>query len=603
MKRFVISIVMAGICICGCTKSKMSPGAIGAIDYLALQKKAESFTPAMGVSGGELILASPTEPKSFNPITSTEPGTGKFTQFMYEGLVHINGVTLKPEPGLAQSWEVGPDGLTWTFHIRKGVVWSDGAPFSAYDVEFTFNDLIYNDSINPNASRDIFLFDGKRAQVKAIDSLTAQFVLPIAFAPFLRSMSQEILPKHKFEQCVARNKFAGVLSMQTPPDSMVVTGPFTLDGFVPNQKVVFKRNPVYWQKDSAGNRLPYLSKITYLIVPDQNVELAKFKRGEIDYLMGKGEDFADLKKGEVKGGYSVFRLGSSTGSNFLLFNQNSLRDPKTGKPYVDSIKQSWFRNESFRKAVAYALDKQSMISTVYSGLGYSQWSPMSPAEGYFYNPNVPQYPYDLARAKATLAAAGFVDSNKDSILEDAGGHSVEFTFLTNSGNIERQKIAEIIRKDLLRVGFKVHFQVMDFSSLIQKMDNPPYDWDAVLLGLSGGVEPHFGKKVWHSSQNLHMWFPRQKSPSTPWEARIDSIFDAGVKELDESKRKALYDEWQLIAVDKLPLIYTVLPERVLCIANKFKNVNPSVNGGLLYNIERIYIQPKVQIAPDTSKKK
>jgi peptide/nickel transport system substrate-binding protein len=603
MKRFVISILMAGICICGCTKSKMSPGTIGAIDYMALQKKAESFTPAVGVSGGELILASPTEPKSFNPITSTEPGTGKFTQFIYEGLVHINGVTLKPEPGLAQSWEVGADGLTWTFHIRKGVLWSDGAPFSAYDVEFTFNDLIYNDSINPNASRDIFLFDGKRAQVKVIDSLTAQFVLPIAFAPFLRSMSQEILPKHKFEQCVARNKFAGALSTQTAPDSMVVTGPFTLDGFVPNQKVVFKRNPVYWQKDSAGNRLPYLSKITYLIVPDQNVELAKFKRGEIDYLMGKGEDFADLKKGEVKGGYSVFRLGSSTGSNFLLFNQNSLRDPKTGRPYVDSIKQSWFRNESFRKAVAYALDKQSMISMVYSGLGYPQWSPMSPAEGYFYNPNVSQYPYDLAKAKATLAAAGFADINKDSILEDAGGHSVEFTFLTNSGNIERQKIADIIRKDLLRVGFKVHFQVMDFSSLIQKMDNPPYDWDAVLLGLSGGVEPHFGKKVWHSSQNLHMWFPRQKTPATPWEARIDSIFDAGVKELDESKRKALYDEWQLIAVDKLPLIYTVLPERVLCIANKFKNVNPSVNGGLLYNIERIYIQPPVQIMPDTSKKK
>ena len=603
MKRFVISIVMAGICICGCTKSKMSPGSIEAIDYMALQKKAESFMPAVGVSGGELILASPTEPKSFNPITSTEPGTGKFTQFMYEGLVHINGVTLKPEPGLAQSWEVGPDGLTWTFHIRKGVLWSDGAPFSAYDVEFTFNDLIYNDSINPNASRDIFLFDGKRAQVKAIDSLTAQFVLPIAFAPFLRSMSQEILPKHKFEQCVARNKFSSALSTQTAPDSMVVTGPFTLDGFVPNQKVVLKRNPAYWQKDSAGNSLPYLSKIVYLIVPDQNVELAKFKGGEIDYLMGKGEDFAELKKGEVKGGYSVFRLGSSTGSNFLLFNQNSLRDPKTGKPYVDSIKQSWFRNESFRKAVAYALDKQGMISAVYSGLGYSQWSPMSPAEGYFYNPNVPQYPYDLAKAKATLAAAGFVDINKDSILEDAGGHSVEFTFLTNSGNIERQKIAEIIRKDLLRVGFKVHFQVTDFSSLIQKMDNPPYDWDAVLLGLSGGVEPHFGKKVWHSSQNLHMWFPRQKSPSTPWEARIDSIFDAGVKELDESKRKALYDEWQLIAVDKLPLIYTVLPERVLCISNKFKNVNPSVNGGLLYNIERIYIQPPVQIMPDTSKKK
>ena len=231
-----------------------------------------------------------------------------------------------------------------------------------------------------------------------------------------------------------------------------------------------------------------------------------------------------------------------------------------------------------------------------NGLGYPQWSPMSPAEGYFFNPNVMQYPYDPAKAKATLAAAGFKDINNDSILEDAGGRPIEFTFATNSGNIERQKIAEMIRKNLQQIGFKVHFQVMDFTSLIQKIDNPPYDWDAVLLGLSGGVEPHFGKKVWHSSESLHMWFPKQKTPSTQWEARIDSIFDAGVRELDEVKRKALYDEWQQIAVDKLPLIYTVLPERVICISNKFKNVNPSVNGGVLNNIERIYIEPLQQKA-------
>jgi peptide/nickel transport system substrate-binding protein len=589
---FVLSI-----CIPGCVKTKQPPpSAIDAIDYMALQKKAESFVPAIGVYGGEIVLTSCAEPKSFNPITSTEPSTSKFTQYMYEGLVHINGVTLKPEPGLAQSWEVSPDGLAWTFHIRKGVVWSDSVPFSAYDVEFTFNSLVYNDSINPNSSRDIFVFNGKKALVRAIDSSSVEFTLPIPFAPFLRSMSQEILPKHKFAQYVQHKNFSNALSVQTPPDSMVVTGPFSLGLFISSQKVILKRNPLYWQKDSSGNRLPYLSTINFLIVQDQNAELMKFKRGEIDYLLAKDEDYATLKKGELKGAYTVYRLGSATGSNFLFFNQNTLRDVKTGRPYVDSVKQSWFRNEGFRKGVAYALDKQSMIASVMNGLGYPQWSPMSPAEGYFFNPNVMQYPYDPAKAKATLAAAGFKDINNDSILEDAGGRPIEFTFATNSGNIERQKIAEMIRKNLQQIGFKVHFQVMDFTSLIQKIDNPPYDWDAVLLGLSGGVEPHFGKKVWHSSESLHMWFPKQKTPSTQWEAKIDSIFDAGVRELDEVKRKALYDEWQQIAVDKLPLIYTVLPERVICISNKFKNVNPSINGGVLNNIERIYIEQPQQKA-------
>jgi peptide/nickel transport system substrate-binding protein len=112
------------------------------------------------------------------------------------------------------------------------------------------------------------------------------------------------------------------------------------------------------------------------------------------------------------------------------------------------------------------------------------------------------------------------------------------------------------------------------------------------MGLTGGTEPHFGRNVWHSTGGLHMWFPYQKTPSTPWEAQIDSIFDAGVKEIDDVKRKALYDRWQQIAADNLPLIYTVLPERIFCITNRFGNVNPSANGGLLHNLERIYVLKK-----------
>ena len=369
---------------------------------------------------------------------------------------------------------------------------------------------------------------------------------------------------------------------------MVGTGPFLLESFVSSQKVVLKKNPRYWKKDAAGNALPYLDRIVYMIVSDQNAELLRFKRGEIDYLAAKGEDFPGLKKDDPRSNYTVYRLGPATGSNFLFFNQNTGKDPKTGKSFVDPVKLSWFRNEQFRKGIAYALDKQNMVNIVMNGLGYPQWGPMSPAEGYYFNPDVEQYPYDVVKAKETLAAAGFKDINHDGILEDSTGHPLEFSFITNSGNIVRQKLAEIIRKDLEDVGCKVHFQILEFNSLVQKIDNPPYAWDAVLMGLTGGVEPHFGRNVWHSSGNLHMWFPCQKKPSSVWEARIDSIFDAAVSEINDTKRKALYNEWQNIAADKLPLIYTVLPENILCISHHFKNINPSVNGGLLHNIEYIY---------------
>jgi peptide/nickel transport system substrate-binding protein len=573
-----------------CNAPKPPSGALEPVDCDAIQAKAGAFAPAIGTVGGEIVLSSFSDPKSFNPVTSTDMMTAEFTKYMYEGLVHINTITLKPEPGLAASWKVSPDGLTWIFSIRPGVVWSDSVPFTAYDAEFTFKSLVLNDSINPNSSRDIFTINGRKPEVKALDSMTVRFTLPVPYAPFLRAMAQEILPRHKYEKFVQDNSFAGALGVQTSPDSMVGTGPFLLQTCIPSQKVVFKRNTRYWKTDSAGTRLPYLSRIVYAIVLDQNAELNKFKRGEIDYMKAKGEDYASLVKDQSRANFSVHRLGPASGSYFVFFNQNSGRDPKTGKPYVDSVKLSWFRNRKFRQGIAYALDKQSMARTVMNGLGYPQSGPMSPSEGFFFNPAVPTYPYDTATAKATLAMAGFSMKNKDGVMTDSAGHPVEFSLFTNSGNVVRSKLAEIICKNLSAIGIKVHFQHMDFGSLTDRIDNPPYEWDAAFLALTGNVEPHFGKNVWQSSGYLHMWFPGQKTPSSHWEARIDSIFASGCGELDESKRKALYDEWQRIAADQLPLIYTVLPEQIFCISNKFKNVNPSVTGGLLHNIERIYVQ-------------
>jgi peptide/nickel transport system substrate-binding protein len=214
---------------------------------------------------------------------------------------------------------------------------------------------------------------------------------------------------------------------------------------------------------------------------------------------------------------------------------------------------------------------------------------MTPGEGFFFNDDVVKYTYDPHRALEILAEEGFIKNN-DGFLQDKDGNVLEFSLVTNSGNNVRIRIAEIIRKDLQDIGIKVHFQVLEFNSLIQKIDNPPFDWDAIILGLTGGTEPHFGRNVWHSSGTLHMWYPRQESPSTPWEARIDEIFDLAVKEMDRAKRKELYDEWQRIAAEKQPFIYTVLSERIECVWNKFGNVNPNINTGLLHNLEYLYVR-------------
>lgn len=567
------------------------------VDYVALNAKAAQFVPEIGKPGGQMILSTINDPKSFNPITSMEKNTSEITSYMFEGLTKPNSVTLMPQPNLSDSWVVSPDGHTYTFHIRDGVKWSDGVRLSAYDVEFTFNKLIYNDDINPNTSRDVFTLDGnKKIAVKAIDSSHVEFKLPSTFAPFLRFMMQEILPKHKWESVVKSKKFSSALSIATKPSEIVGNGPYLLDSYIPSQKIVLKKNPFYWKKDASGNSLPYIDKVIYTIVTDKNAELLQFKSKEIDYLEAKGEDYPGLKSDEANGGYTVYRVGPAAGSGFLVFNQYSTLDPvaskKAGKPvrYLSDPKYTWFTNKKFRQAIAHVIDKDNIIKIVMNGLGYPLWSPMAPSEGYFFNNSTTRYPFDIAKAKSILTDEGFRDSNGDGLLEDKNGNTVEFSLVTSSGNNPRIKIAEIIRKDMELLGIKVHFQTLEFNTLIQNLSNPPYNWDCMLIALTGGPEPHSGANVWKSSGSMHMWNSNQKKPETPWEAIIDSIYDAGVKELDTTKRKILYDRWQQIVSDELPFIYTVLPEQIYCLSNKFGNINPCNNSGILHNQEYIYIK-------------
>ncbi|MBP9855675.1 MAG: ABC transporter substrate-binding protein, partial [Candidatus Omnitrophica bacterium] len=258
-------------------------------------------------------------------------------------------------------------------------------------------------------------------------------------------------------------------------------------------------------------------------------------------------------------------------------------------PYVAPEKFRWFSDIHFRRAIAHAIDKKEIIAIVKNGLGYEQDSSIGPGGGFFYKPDVMKYEYDLDKARAILKDAGYIDRDGDGILEDKQGNKIEFNLFTNAGNNERVDIASIIRSDLERIGMKVNFQSLEFNTLVQKI-NSTFDWDAIILGLTGGIEPHFGKNVWNSDGELHMWYPRQEKPATSWEKRIDEIFSLGVQELDETKRKKYYDEFQDIIAEELPLIYTVLSAKLSAVRNKFGNLRPTNLGGVFHNLEEIYIK-------------
>ena len=154
-----------------------------------LGHSAEDYLPQIGTYGGELILSTISDPKSFNPILAKETSTTAVTGLLFEGLTRTSGITTEVEPNLAESWEVDETGLIWTFHLRRDVKWFDGERFSADDVVFTFNKLVYNPDI-PNSARDIFTIEGKSFKVERINKFTVRFTLPFKFAPFLRGRTR-----------------------------------------------------------------------------------------------------------------------------------------------------------------------------------------------------------------------------------------------------------------------------------------------------------------------------------------------------------------------------------------------------------------------------
>ena len=553
-----------------------SPSA-GKVEFIRVDPK--DFNPKPGRRGGTLYFILSGDPKTLNPALAQETTSTAVLSGVFSGLTRLDLKTMEVKPDLAQRWEVSPDGKVWTFYLRKDVKWSDGTPFTADDVIFTFNEVYYNDSI-PSSTRDILTVDGKKIKVEKVDDYTVRFILPKPFAPFLNALSADILPKHKLEKAVKEGKFNTTWNVNTDPKEVVGTGPWVIKEYIKGQRVVYERNPYYYERDEERSRLPYLERRVGIIVSDPDTALLKFKSGEVDYIGLRPQDIQQVAR--MKGKVLLYDLGSTPSTTFLVFNQNP-------NAKIPKYKLRWFRNPIFRRAVSHAIDREGICQLVYNGLAKPLYTPITEAnrpyylEGYY-----PEYPYDLEKAKELLESIGFRDRDGDGILEDEEGHRLKFTLITNAGNKERETIGNIIKEDLKKIGVEVHFQPIDFNSLVSRLTSPPYEWEAVIIGLTGSIDPHFGRNVWHSSGSLHMWYPRQEKPATEWEAEVDRLMDRGAVELDPRKRVEIYRKAFRIITEKQPMIFIATPESLMAIYDKFENLFPTVWGW--YEENRLFLK-------------
>ena len=577
MKNLVLTVLtVAGgvLCFCGCGKNTST---VENKESYPLPDPPVVVNCHAGIRGGRLIIDEVGDPKTFNYITANEGSSYDICRFIFWGLLNLDVPTQTVKPGLADWWTNSPDGRTWTFHLRKNLCWSDGAPLTADDVVFTWNDIIYNPNIN-NVMRDAFILDGKKFTVTKIDDLTVQFVTPKVYAPFLITAGQgvPIMPEHILAKSVADGTFTSAYSVNSDPSEIVGSGPFRLKEYKPAQYTLLERNPYFLEVDTNGTRLPYTDDVIFEVVPDMNAISLRFLSGESDIDdMIYPYEYDQFKTASASGKFRLLEPGVGLEETFVTFNENTNINPQTGKPLVDPVKLAWFRNTKFRQACSYAINRKAIIDSIFSGRGIPAYGFETPGNKNWYNPNIQQYPYDPGKALELLKEIGIEKRNGDNFLTDAGGHPIEFVFNTNTGNGAREKMAMLIAADWENLGMKVIFQPIEFNTLISRIDDT-HDFDSFLMGFSPTMtDPSDNMNVIKSSGYTHEWFPRQKTPSTDWEAQMDELMDAQMQTIDYNERKKDYDEIQAILAEQMAMIPTVTPMYYAAIRSDIANARPS----------------------------
>ncbi len=541
----------------------------------------------IGRYGGRLVVGQRSEPKTLNPVTAADLPSREVIRQTTADLIHINRSSQQTEPSLATSWKRSPDGHTFTLKLRRGIRFSDGQPFDADDVVFSFQ--VYLDEKVHSPQRDLLVVSGKPIAVQKIDTYTVRFTLEQPYAAAERIFdSVAILPRHILEKPYREGKFDQVWTLSAPPSEIVGLGPFRLKEYVQGQRIVLERNPYYWKADQSKNRLPYIDELVFIFVGNEDAQVLRFQSGETNLLSRIGaENYVLLSKDAQGRGYELFDLGPSLEYNFLVFNQNDL----TGKK-LDKIagEQAWFSDLRFRQAISSAIDRQGIIKLVYAGRGQPLWGNVSPSNKFWLDQSLPHPARSVEHAKELLKSAGFSWSNDGQLL-DSHSQPVEFSIITSSSNAQRTKMATIIQDDLSKLGMNVHVVALEFRAVLDRVFQT-YDYEAAIMGLGGGdADPNPEMNVWLSSGGTHLWHLGESKPATDWETKIDQLMQKQMVELNYNQRKQLYDQTQEIISQNLPFIFLATPNVLVGARKDLGNFKPAIlEPNTLWNAEQLYFR-------------
>ena len=523
---------------------------VAAVAAGCAKKRDAAETPASSSGaapayGDAIVEGSIGDVSGFLTAVTSDSASHTAAGYVFNGLVRYDK-NLKLEGELAESWEVSPDGRKITFHLRKGVTWHDGKPFTSEDVMFTYRKMI--DPNTPTAYAEDFK-QVTRASTPDPYTFVVEYDKP--FAPALASWGMHVLPKHLLETYPD-------ISRSPLNKKPIGTGPFRFVEWKTGEKTVFEANPDYFE----GR--PYLSRVITRVIPDPATMFLELKSGGIDMM-----------------GLTPLQYTRQTETEEFRKSFNKYRYLSFGYTYLGfRLSHPLFSDRRVRQAFAHAINKKEIIDGVLFGLGQEATGPYKPGT-WAHNPDVKRYPYDPERAKALLAEAGWKDADGNGVLEK-GGRKFAFTVLTNAGNESRAKTAEIIQQNLAAVGIRMEIRTLEWSAFINEFVDKR-KFDAVILGWSISQDPD-QYDIWSSKKTG----PKELNFVGFADAEVDRLLEEGRRTFDIEKRRKAYFRIQEILAEEQPYVFLYYPDSLPVVQKRIHGIEPAP-AGISYNFIKWYV--------------
>ncbi|MCB2184885.1 MAG: peptide-binding protein [Deltaproteobacteria bacterium] len=499
--------------------------------------------------GGQIVLGSIGDATSMIPMITTDSASSEIQNQIYNGLLKYDK-DIKLTGDLAESWEVSPDGLTMTFHLRKGVKWQDGKPYTSADALFSYQFMV--DPKTPTPYSGDFM---KVAKAETPDPYTFVVHYKEPYAPGLASWGLSQLPAH-----LLKGHDTATSPLNRNP---VGTGPYRLVEWKTGQRLTLEYYPDYFEGRA------YLDRVTTRIIPDMATMFLELRSGGLDMMGLTALQYSrQTETRQFKENFQKFKYLSAS-YTYLGYN---MKDPR-------------FQDKRVRQALTYAINKDEIVKGVLLGLGQPATGPYLPTSQW-YNPKVKRYPYDPAKAKELLAQAGWTDSNGDGLL-DKDGQPFRFEIQTNQGNSYRANAGVIIQRRLREIGIEVKLRTLEWAAFIKDFIRPGR-FEAILLAWTIPPDPDL-YDVWHSDN-----IGGGKLNHTSYKnAELDKLLLAGQRTLDPGKRKAIYDRCQEILAEDQPYTFLYYADALPIVAARFRGIKEEP-AGISYNFIRWWVPLNLQ---------